>query len=607
MRGMSEESKVQSPKSKVFYVLALLFFGFGLMSKPMLVTLPFVLLLLDYWPLKRFAFPTPGSLRQTISRLVLEKLPFLLLSAASCVITVLAQKEAVALTVALPLRLRFVNALVSYVMYLEQTFYPLRLAVFYPHPGNSLSLWIIDLSLIVLAGVTAGAFAMRRKHPYLLVGWLWYLGTLVPVIGLLQVGGQARADRYTYLPLIGVFIMVIWAAGELFSFQRFRRQTIGIVAFIVIAALMARASIQTSYWRNSIVLWTHTLTSTSRNYVAHDDLASTLARQGQVAAAIEQYQATLDINPDYADAHNNLGVLLAGQGKTAEAIRHYQRALELKPNFAAVHNNWANALSVKGQTTEATEHYLQALQLKPQFGEAHNGLGALLLAQGRTSEAMMHFQRAAELIPDNADVQNNLGTVFADEGQTAEALKYFQEALKIKPDSAKAHFNLGNVFVAMGQVDEAIKHYQRAVELMPDFTRARYQLGLLLQSRGYFAGAAEQFEKNLELDPKHIASQNNLAWLLATCPDNSVRNGTKAVELAQRAVQLSRSSSPEILDTLAAAYAEARRFPEAIETANRALDLSVTRNNKSLTETIQAQLKLFQVKSPFRDISTNSP
>jgi protein O-mannosyl-transferase len=601
------EAKRRRDHATRYYFLCLFSFALGLMSKPMLVTVPFVLLLLDYWPLNRFQPSTinsdesrAGSQRSTILHLVLEKLPFFLLSAASCGITILAQKKAIIPTEALPLFDRIGNASISYVVYLGQMLYPVGLAIFYPHLEN-LPLWKIVLSLIFVAGITAGAFALRRGRPYLLVGWLWYLGTVVPVIGLLQVGAQAWADRYTYLPLIGVFIMIAWGARDLFSFWQCRRQVPGVVAFIMMTVWMVCASIQTSYWRNSESLWIHTLACTSRNYVAHCDLGSVLAKQGRVAEAIEQYQATLELKPDYVDAHNNLAILLAGQGKTAEAVKHYQRALEIKPNFAEAHNNWGNALAVKGQINEAAEHYQQALQLDPNFGEAHNGLGALLLAQGRTAEAMEHFRKAAELIPDNADVQNNLGTVMADEGRTTEALKYYQKALELKPDSAKTHYNLANLFVARGQLDEAVKHYQRALELMPDFTRARYQFGLVLQSRGKFAAAVAQFEKILELDPKHIATQNNLAWLLATCPDNSLRNGQKAVELAQQAVQLSGGKSPEILDTLAAAYAEAGRFPEAIETARRASDLSAVQNNKPLTEAIQNQLKLFETHSPYHE------
>ena len=595
------EALAKAGPRSLFYGLALLFFALGLMSKPMVVTIPFVLLLLDWWPLERFQPGAPSTVFTTFRQLVIEKIPFLLLSAVACLATIFAQPHNIARIEKISLDLRIYNAVASYVIYLEKMVYPARLAVFYPYSASEMLVWKAGLGMALLAGICIGFFMLRRRQPYLLVGWLWYLGMLVPVIGLVQVAGHARADRYTYLPQIGIYIIVAWGVSNLLPSWRYRRQVFGIAAFIVIAALMGCASIQASYWRNSESLWIHTLACTSRNYVAHCDLGSVLAKQGRIAEAIEQYQATLELKPDYAAAHNNLGILLAGQGKTAEAVKHYQRALEIKPDFAAAHNNWGNALAVKGQINEATEHYQQALQLDPDFGEAHNDLGALLLGQGRTAEAMQHFRKAAELIPDNADVQNNLGTVMADQGRTTEALKYFQKALELKPDSAKTHFNLATLFVARGQLDEAIKHYQQALELMPDFTRARYQFGLVLQTRGKFAEAVAQFEKILELDPKHIASQNNLAWLLATCPDNSVRNGNKAVELAQQAVQLSRGRSPEVLDTLAAAYAEAGRFPEAIETARQASDLSTALNNKPLAEAIQTQLHFYETNSPYHE------
>ena len=369
-----ELTSVQKQKAKVFYGLALMCFALGLMSKPMLVTLPFVLLLLDWWPLKRFEFSPLNSdesqtdfQRQTILQLVLEKLPFCLLSTTSCVVTILAQQKAIIPTDALPFLYRIGNASISYVVYLGQMFYPVGLAAFYPYPANP-SWWKIVISLIFVASTTAGAFAYRRRCPYLLVGWLWYLGTLVPVIGLLQAGGQAWADRYTYLPLIGVFIIITWATVDLLSTWRFRRQLLVLAAFIVVAALMIFTSIQTSYWRSSESLWVHTPACTSRNYVAHSDLASVLAGQGRNVEAIGHYQQALEIKPDYAEAHNNLGLLLAGQGKAIEAIKQYQSALEIKPGFAAALNN----------------------------------LGGALLAQGRTTEAMDHFQKAAELMPDNA-------------------------------------------------------------------------------------------------------------------------------------------------------------------------------------------------------------
>jgi tetratricopeptide (TPR) repeat protein len=590
----SDLSRVPQRKPKIFYALTLLFFAFGLMSKPMLVTLPFVLLLLDYWPLARFK-------NQSWMRLLLEKTPFFLFSAASCVITVLAQKDAITPTLALPLSVRIANCLSSYLIYLAQMFYPAGLAAFYPFPENGPPWWELVLASFLLAGVTIGTFAFRRSRPYLLVGWLWYLGMLIPVIGLLQVGGQAQADRYTYLPIIGVLIMLTWTAKDLFPTSRHRNQILGFGAIVVVAALMASASKQASYWRNSESLWNHTLACTSRNYVAHNDLGGALFKQGRVAEAIVQYQSALEINPRYVEAHNDLGVVLARQGQTTEAIGHYRTALEINPDYVEAHINLANSLAAAGQVNEAISHFQRALQLDPDNGEPHNDWGALLLRQGQNIEAMEHLQKAVEREPDNAEVQVNLGTALVTEGRTAEAIRCYQKALDLRPDYAKAHYNLANLFAAQGKPDEAINHYQKAVALMPDLIPARYRLGLALQSIGKFAAATVQFQKVLALNSRDIAALNDLAWLLATCPEDPVRDGSRSVALAMKAEQLSGGKSPEILDTLAAAYAETGQFPTAVQTAENALSLAIAQNKKLLVTALQNRLLVYQSNRPFRD------
>jgi tetratricopeptide (TPR) repeat protein len=528
----AEQSKVRSPKSKVFYGLALLSFALGLMSKPMLVTLPFVLLLLDYWPLRRFDPSTLNLQPSTFRRLIWEKFPFFVLSAASCVATILAQREAIKSMIVLPLTLRFGNALVSCVTYIVQTVWPDNLAVFYPYRFD-IPAWQTAGAGALLLFITLLVFRTARRFPYFTTGWLWYLGMLAPVIGLVQVGAQSHADRYTYLPQIGLSLVIVWAIRAWTASWRWRRQVLGVTAFSVIAVLMAGAWKQTAYWRNDESLWKHAIACTSGNYIAHNDLGYVLAAQGRTAEAIEHYQKAVEINPHFAEAHNNLGILLAKQGRTTEAIEHYQRAMEANPSLA----------------------------------EAHNNLGKLLAKQGRTAEAI---------------------------GQ-------FQKALEVEPDNTKVHYNLANIFTAQGRWDEAIEHYQRALKQMPDSIHAHYQLGLALQVKRNFKTAIAQFQKVLELDPHHVTAQNNLAWLLATCQDNSLRDGTKAVALAQQAVQLSGGNSPEILDTLAAAYAEAGRFPEAVETAQRALDLSAAQNNKPLAKVIQNQLRLYEANSPYHE------
>jgi tetratricopeptide (TPR) repeat protein len=421
--------------------------------------------------------------------------------------------------------------------------------------------------VVLLAAISAAVFLRRQRQPYLLVGWLWYLGMLVPAIGLVQSGLRAHADRYTYLPQIGLYLAIVWTARDLTISWRNGRLILGVGALSVIVALMVCTWKQISYWRTDEILWERALACTSGNYIAH----------------------------------NNLGYDLAHQGRPAEAIAHYQKALKINPDFAEAHNNLGTALLNQGRLEEASEHYHQALDKDPAFAEAHNNLGVLLTKQGRTAEAIEQYRKAIELNPDPVIMYNNLGELLVTQGRITEAIEQFQKALEIEPDNAKVRYNLANILTAQGRWDEAIEQYQQALKQTPESTHGHYQLGLALQSRGEFAAAIAQFQKVLDLVPRHVTAQNNLAWLLATCPDNSLRNGQKAVEVAQQAVQLSGGNAPEILDTLAAAYAEAGRFPEAVATAQRALDLSAAQNKKPLVEVIQDQLKLFESHSPYRE------
>jgi tetratricopeptide (TPR) repeat protein len=544
-----EKSEVQlgwgasrRPKSKVWYGLTLLFFALGLMSKPMLVTLPFVLLLLDYWPLNRFELSTlnsdesragPQHSTKRALRLVLEKIPFFALSAASCVVTLFAQTELIQPFENISLSLRVGNALISYVAYLGQMFYPAGLAVFYPYPVHSLPIWRIIAAVSVLVSISAGVFFWRRTRPYLLVGWLWYLGMLVPVIRIVQVGAQARADRYTYLPQIGLYLLLTWAVAELCAGWRHRRVVLGGCATVILVALILCARAQTAYWRNSESLWTHTLACTSDNFVGHYGLGCALLKKGSVDEAIAHFQKALQIKPDYAGAHYDLGNALLKKGSVDEAIVQYQKALQIKPDYVGAHNNLGNALRKKGNVDEAITHFQKALQIKPDYAEACYNLGNALLQKGSVDEAIVQYQKA----------------------------------LQISPDFAEALNNLGGALLQKGSVDEAIVQYQKALQIKPDYAEAL----------------------------------NNLARVLATCPQASLRDGAKAVALARRANQLTGDGNPVVLGTLAAAYAEAGRFPEAVETAKRALDLSVAQNNNPLAEVIQNQLKLFETHSPYHE------
>ena len=523
---------VRHPQSLGRYLMVALMLALALMSKPMVVTLPLVLLLLDYWPLKRFTQPDG---RLILWRLIAEKLPLLALSGIACVATLFAQEEAIA---SLPLSVRIGNALVSCVAYLEQMIYPVGLTVYYPHPGNNLALWKIIAAFVLLLVISIGAVAVRRKQPWFLIGWLWYLGMLVPAIGLIQSGMRARADRYTYLPQIGLYILLTWTVVELTASWRSRRWLLGGGAMIVLAVLITCARTQTTYWRDSESLWNHALACTLDNTIAHNNLGDAFYREGRMDEAIAQFQKTLAINPNNAEANYDLGNAFFKQERINEAIAQFQKTLAINPTDADVHYNYA---------------------------DIHNNLGNAFLRQGRMDEAIAQFQKALKINPQDADIHYNLGTAFRQQGGMNEAIVQFQKALAIKPEFAEAHYNLGNAFLQQGHVEEAIAHFQKALAIKPDYMEA----------------------------------QNNMAWVLATCPQASLRNGIKAVGLAERANQPAGGKNPMILATLAAAYAEAGRFPEAVETAQRALRLAETQSNTAVAGALQSQLKLYQAGIPF--------
>jgi protein O-mannosyl-transferase len=409
------------------YVLCLFLFALGLMSKPMLVTLPFVLLLLDFWPLQRlvlhrhgdggFKRPLAIDRSSTIPRLLLEKTPFFLLSAVTCVATIYTQPHNAVRIEKIPLDARIDNAVAACFIYLEKMFWPARLAVFYPWSPDELSAGRTCLGIVLLAGICLGFFFLRRQRPYLLAGWLWYLGMLVPVLGLMQIARHARADRYTYLPLIGVFILLVWGADGLFPGWRHRRRVFRLAAAIVIAALMVCTAKQTSYWRNSESLWTHALACTTGNYIAHNNLGLVLVAQGRSAEAFQNFQKAIEINPSFVEAHDNLGVLLAQEGQSAEAIRHFQKAIELQPDCADACNSLGNVLADQGHMPEAITNYQRAVEINPDFAAAHYNLGNALAMRGKYAEAIGHFEKALQLRPDDTKARQSLDTALGLQNQ----------------------------------------------------------------------------------------------------------------------------------------------------------------------------------------------
>ncbi|HXX41193.1 MAG TPA: tetratricopeptide repeat protein, partial [Chthoniobacterales bacterium] len=450
----------------------------------------------DWWPLQRFAL---RNARSAIGQLVLEKIPFLLLSAASCPVTIWAQKDIVRSLEQIGFPLRVGNALTSYLTYIGKMFYPVGLAALYPYPEKGVVLWKVMVSVLFLLLVSVGVVAGWRKHPYLLTGWLWYLGMLVPVIGLMQVGNQAMADRYTYLPQIGLYIMMAWGCVDFFGSRRYRRSLLGTCAATIVVILLVVAHVQATYWRNGITIMTHAIACTSDNFIAYDNLGVVLATQGHLPEAIEQYERSLQINPRFFAAHDNLAVALSNQGKIGEAIEHYERALQSKPKDAETHNNLANVLVPQGKIIEAIEHYERAIQLKPDYFDAHYNLGNALANQGKMVEATQQYEQAIQIKPDHAEAHNNLANVLVNQGKMVEAIEHYKRAIQIRPDYFEAHFNLGNTLATQGNLAEAIGEYDRAIQIRPDYVYAHFSLANTLARQGDLAEAVQHFQKALDL------------------------------------------------------------------------------------------------------------
>jgi Flp pilus assembly protein TadD len=428
-------SKAGSPKSKRFYGLTLMFFTCGLMSKPMLVTLPFVMLLLDFWPLKRVAADETSAVTPSM---LLRRLPALF------VVTFLVQHEsgAVIKLGQFSVSERIVNAFVSYVRYLGKTIWPVSMANPYSHP-RQLELPIVIFSMALVVCFSIAAIRIARKFPAAFTGWFWFVGMLVPVIGLVQVGNQSMADRYTYLPLVGVFIVIVWGFCAVCVNSHMPKPFIVLLTMTVLIACAWRTRDQLRYWQNSGTLFSHTLAVTKDNYAAYINLGTWLSSQGRVAEAIDCFNQSLQIIPDnesfyyMGSALYNLGNALAKTGKWDEAIDNYRRALKFTPNQADILNNLGFALAAKKQFDEAISCFEKALQLNPDSSDAHNNLATILFIEHRFDEAAQHYREAIRLAPDNAQIYSNLGDTLVKEGQLAEAVQNYQTALRLNPGDAR--------------------------------------------------------------------------------------------------------------------------------------------------------------------------
>ena len=429
------------------YALVALWLGLGLMAKPTLVTWPFVLLLLDYWPLRRLEWQPAdgiGRFAKAWVPLIREKLPLFCLVAASVVVTYLAQSSAgtrAFVEASFPQRLS--NALVSYGKYLLSVVWPRGLAVDYPFSPAGVPAWQLATAAVFLLATTAIAIREGRKRPYLITGWLWFLGTLVPVIGLVQVGvGPAMSDHFCYVPSIGVFIAIVFGLSDIAIAWRLGRVPIAAACAIVLLIMCSLSVIQVRRWRDSITLFQWTLSVTSNNPLVE----------------------------------NQFGVVLNRQGKHTEAIAHFAEALRVKPDYFQALANMGWALGLQGKTGEAIEFLKRAVSVRPDSATTHVQLALALVKQKQEDEALQHFYKAAELAPNDADVRINLGLMLTRRKQFSEAATQLNEAVRLNPNSAEAHNNLGFVFLMEGRPEESLAHFSTALLLKPNFTIARDNL-----------------------------------------------------------------------------------------------------------------------------------
>ncbi|MBN2137950.1 MAG: tetratricopeptide repeat protein [Sedimentisphaerales bacterium] len=547
------------------YLLAVVFFVMGLLAKPMLVTLPMVMLLLDYWPLRRLSFrqpsiPAVGKKRKPLApprrklsvlRLIWEKSPFLVLSLISVVLSFLSVRRLgiTTSTDLVPLTLRLSNAAVSYVTYITKIICPRNLAVFYPYPME-VAVWKSVGALLLLAGVSFLLVWTFRKKAYPAIGWLWFVGSLLPVIGLVQAGlWPATADRWAYVPMIGLSVAVAWAVGDLAAKRRIPAFVFVLAAGACLTALTFSTFFQVGCWRNSKTLFTHALNVTTGNYIAHVNLGNALIKDGETAQAMSHYEKAIKIHPAYADAHYNLGVAFALEGDYGRAAGEYDKTLKLKPTHFKARLRLAEALTRIGRIDEAVAQYDKLIQTKPDNIEVLNNFVPALLQKKQLARAVEVCHRALRIAPDSVEVLNNLANTLVEQGRFESALANLKKALTLEPNFVKTYYNLAGALTRAGRLDEAVdyydqalqldpndkighnalaqilarqkkydqarRHYEAAIRLDPNFAKARYNLGLLFAELGQIDEAITQFREVLRIYPNDAEMHCNVGTLLA--------------------------------------------------------------------------------------------
>ena len=479
--------------SAKYYILVMALLSLSLMAKPMLVTLPFALLLLDFWPLKRFQdqrdfrFKSEKAYVDAVRRnhqIIIEKIPLFIVVAISCFLTFFAQKSvgAVRSLGALTLKYRIANAIVSYARYVLKAIWPDKLAVFYPHPGNTLPKWQFIGAALLIVAACYWAIRSAKKYPYIAVGLFWYVGTFVPVIGLVQVGDQAMADRYTYIPLIGIFIIISWGVTDLWQRWHGKEIFLKISATILLVALSWNTFIQLNSWENGITLFEHAVSVTKNNYSAHNNLATALVPI-DLDRAIFHYKEALRIRPKYITALCNLGLTLYHKGKYEEATSYFTKALKIDPQKADARMNLANLLFLQSKPDDAISQYRRILQTYSENADVHYNLANVLSSQNKINEAVLHYNETLKIDPKHSKAYYHLGNILLNQGKAKEATALFFEAIKFNPDYVQAYNTLGCILFRKGKLNRAEVFFTKALQINPNDSEARTNLDILQNSR----------------------------------------------------------------------------------------------------------------------------
>jgi|ERR1051326_5892055 tetratricopeptide (TPR) repeat protein len=595
-------SQEASPRPLRYHFLALLFFVLGLMSKPMVVTLPFVLLLMDYWPFRRFELFDIQSLRANLPSLLREKLVFFVLAFGASVITFLVQKAggAVSSIEGFSISRRLANALMAYGSYVSKTLWPVKLSAVYPMPLE-LSYGPVVVAAVLLLWFSVLLFKAAKSYPFLIVGWLWFLGTLLPVIGVVQVGAQAMADRYTYIPTIGLFILLAWGLEAVSRSRVSARILLSAASVAALAGCLVCTRVELGFWRDSETLFRRAVQVVPNNYLGYDNLGKALEDSGRTDEAISCWKEAVKLVPGHAEAQYNLGTILLEQGQAQEAVSHLQAAVKAAPGDVNSRVNLGNAYLKLERLPEATVQYAEAATLKPEAAIYRRVLGSVLLRQSRWSDAETVLTSARDLDPANAEVNRNLGVALINQGRGVEAVNFFKEAVRLQPDDSEMRFNLGLALLDQNQPVQAEEQLAECVRLKPQETKGHYRLAVALARQHKAKEAIAQYREALRLTPEFPDALNELARLLACSPESELRDGTEAVKLAEKACAMTNSQQPDMLTTLAAAYAEAGRFPDAIATAEKARSLAASNGQNAAAAKAGKLLELCQSGRPLRE------